>query len=489
MRKYLVYCFMATLSIGLWSCSDKDPQPVVALKSVTITPYDNAVGYSCKGNYSSSELTNTDDKVPMDVTSGELQKSTLTAETTLGIGTQAYYNGQAIGSEGVTVDATQPIQIEVKGYDEDRTYTVNVVQATETSEDALVIAKSTDMKKMGIDDNVVDYSVAYFNNKFYCFTTGLKDKIAQYKVYSSDNGVKWSEVSYQPHELGAVGGQGARALAFNNRLYSLGGARTLGTDEWGTAAELSWGMPTLSWWRSFSTSDGLTFKCDTVGVKGTWKTSWGVTSNSNLPSASTFVNAIAHNNRIYIKGSYSVSFGQLSGTTAFTYTEDGVNWTKLPSYSNVTSKRQDAFFAFNGKLWSVGGFKNYISTSSKNGQTNVYSSSDEGQTWTLEAEDAGIGAMWGMTAVCGANAVYLIGGEYIDNGKRVLSDKIYRSTDCIHWEAIKTGSKYTARRSPQVVVKGQYAYIFGGYTTVSTSSYGYDLKTIPAFDTYLLELK
>jgi hypothetical protein len=42
----------------------------------------------------------------------------------------------------------------VKGYDEDRTYTVNVVQATETSEDALVIAKSTDMKKMGIDDNV-----------------------------------------------------------------------------------------------------------------------------------------------------------------------------------------------------------------------------------------------------------------------------------------------------------------------------------------------
>src|SRR5574344_1707039 len=102
MRKYLVYCFMATLSIGLWSCSDKDPQPVVALKSVTITPYDNAVGYSCKGNYSSSELTNTDDKVPMDVTSCELQKSTLTTETTLGIGTQAYYNGQAIGSEGVT---------------------------------------------------------------------------------------------------------------------------------------------------------------------------------------------------------------------------------------------------------------------------------------------------------------------------------------------------------------------------------------------------
>jgi hypothetical protein len=97
--------------------------------------------------------------------------------------------------------------------------------------------------------------------------------------------------------------------------------------------------------------------------------------------------------------------------------------------------------------------------------------------------------MWGMTPVCGDNAVYLVGGEYIDNAKRVLSDKIYRSTDCIHWEAISTGSKYTARRLPQVAVKDGYAYIFGGYTTPSTKSYGYDLTTVPAFDTYFFKLQ
>jgi hypothetical protein len=479
MKKYFTYCLMATLTLGLWSCSDNDVQPVVALKSVTVVPYENAVGYSCQGDYNSFDLTNDNDKVPMDVSSAELQKSTLTAVTTLGIGTQAYYNGTAIGSDGVVVDATQPIPIEVKGYGEDKSYTIHITQATAASDSELVVAKSTDMRKMGIDENVRDYSIAYFNDKFYCFTTGLNGTTAEYRLYSSDNGIKWTEVSYGPESLGAVGGLGAKALVFNGRLYSLGGARTLGTDKWGVPAEKSWGSPTISWWRSFSTADGQTFKCDTVGV----------IKKSSLPKASTFANAITYNNRIYMKGSFRVVFGSLSSTGTLLYTDDGVNWNQIPSFSNVTGRRQDAFFAFGGKLWCVGGFKNFISTSTNNAQTSIYSSSDGGNTWTLEADDAGIGSLWGMTPICGDNAVYLVGGEYINEKQRTLSDKIFRSTDCIHWEAISTGSKYTARRCPQVVTKDKYAYIFGGYTTVSTANYGYDLKSVPAFDTYVFELK
>jgi hypothetical protein len=184
-----------------------------------------------------------------------------------------------------------------------------------------------------------------------------------------------------------------------------------------------------------------------------------------------------------------VAYGSLSANSSYLYTEDGVNWTKIPSVTDVTNRRQDAFFAFKGKLWCVGGFKNYISTSQDNAMTSIYSSSDGGVTWTLEADDAGIGSIWAMTPVCGENAVYLVGGEYVADGKRVLSDKIYRSTDCIHWEAIKTGSKYTARRAPQIVVKDSYAYIFGGYNTVSKANYGYDLTSQPVFDTFMFELK
>jgi hypothetical protein len=487
----LVYGLLVVMGFALWSCSSDDPQPVVALKSVTIVPYDNAVGYTCKGTYTSSTLTNSEDLVAIDVTQTELQKATLTANTTLGIGTKAYYNGNEIGSEGVTVDATQPIQIEVRGYNQTKTYTVNVAQATTVDENALVTIKSTDMRKMGIDSKVCDYTIACYNGKFYCFTSGLNDATAQYKLYTSENGVKWNEVTYAPHSLGAVGGLGAKAIVFNNRLYVLGGARTLGTDEWGTAAETSWGAATISWWRSFSTNDGQTFKCDTVGCTGAWKTVYGTKSNPLLPKACVFPNVTVLDGKMYMINSCGFVFGSVAGNSNRRITSDGIDWdaTSFPYLSTVTNRLQNAFFSFKGKLWCVGGFTNYISTSRDYAQTAVYSSSDGGLTWTKEADDAGIGHMWGMTPVCGDNAVYLVGGEYIDNAKRVLSDKIYRSTDCIHWEAISTGSKYTARRLPQVAVKDGYAYIFGGYTTPSTKSYGYDLTTVPAFDTYFFKLQ
>jgi hypothetical protein len=123
----------------------------------------------------------------------------------------------------------------VKGYGEDKSYTIHITQATAASDSELVVAKSTDMRKMGIDENVRDYSIAYFNDKFYCFTTGLNGTTAEYRLYSSDNGIKWTEVSYGPESLGAVGGLGAKALVFNGRLYTLGGSSYTGNRQMGCA--------------------------------------------------------------------------------------------------------------------------------------------------------------------------------------------------------------------------------------------------------------
>ena len=96
--------------------------------------------------------------------------------------------------------------------------------------------------------------------------------------------------------------------------------------------------------------------------------------------------------------------------------------------------------------------------------------------------------MWGMTPFCTDDTAYMIGGEMLQDGLRVLSDKLYKSTDGKSWAEVDTGTKYTARRSPQVVVKDGYAYIFGGYTTTSTHHYGFDLKTSMNFETYILKL-
>lgn len=493
MKKNMIYSLILTMLFGGSACEkQKVPEPVVALKSVTITPLDNAVSYRCTGNYSWDELTNEGEKIQSDVSVEELRQSTITVETTLGIDIQAYYEGIPIGPEGVKADASKPFRLEVRGYGQTRFYTVIPQQeaggATDTGE---VLLKSSDMRKMGLPLNTLDYSISLLNGKFYCFTTGKEGETAEYRLFVSDNGIKWNEVDYRPTELGAIGGTGSKALVFRDRLYVLGGARIAGTDKWGVAPEQSWGMPAISWWRSFSTDDGQTFRCDTVNLAAPWEPGWGETlSNPNLPEPSAFPNVIAHTDgKMYLKNAYYIGFGQLQGSGEYRVTEDGANWTKLSAIPNITNRRQDAFFSFKQKMWCAGGFKNFISSNQNNAFSSVYSS-ENGIDWVEETENGGFGKMWAMTVVTDNRVAYMIGGEcYDEEGKRKLSDKIYRSEDGIRWEPIHTGSQYTARRCPQVVVKDGYIYIFGGYGAISEKFYGYDLQTIPMFDTYKIRIK
>ena len=138
-------------------------------------------------------------------------------------------------------------------------------------------------------------------------------------------------------------------------------------------------------------------------------------------------------------------------------------------------------------MWSIGGFTSWIN--SNNIETSIYSSTD-GKNWTLEAESAAFGKMWGMKVVANENVAYMIGGEYLDeSGMHAVSDKIYRSIDGIHWEAVSSCAKYVARRCPSVTIFNGYGYIFGGYSTVSGSYGAAGDSDLPLFDTYMFELK
>jgi len=486
MKKNLIYGFIAILSIGFWSCDDDENyDPAVGILEVSATPQHNAIGYTYQINQGSLTIDNTNDPVVFDVNKKELEQATLSVKTTLGIGLEVYYNGMPLHDGKIVGDISQPGKLEIRGYGQNKTYTLNTTQATHIPEGENVILKSTDMRSMGIPSTTKSFQATYFNDKFYCFTTSSDGETAEYGLYTSDNGVQWEPATYGPDAVQAVGGENATLAQWNNRLYVLGGGRTSGPDKWGNEAESFWGLPDCVYWRSHSTADGSTFRCDTVGVTGTWRGN----TNTMLPSPSSQANIAVLGNKMYLKSAYRVSFYTWQGTSEFKETTDGTNWSNVTiTTEGVDVKRRlgDAFFSFKGKLWCIGGFTSWINPPML---SSIYSSSD-GSNWSLEAEETPLGKMWGMKVVTYNDEVaYLIGGEYFnENKERTLSDKIYRSTDGVHWEAIETGSKYKARRNPQIAVKDGYAYIFGGFTEPSSGNYGYE-DQVPAFDTYVLELK
>jgi hypothetical protein len=92
----------------------------------------------------------------------------------------------------------------------------------------------------------------------------------------------------------------------------------------------------------------------------------------------------------------------------------------------------------------------------------------------MEAEVAtGFSNICDMKVLATDEAVYMFGGIVYNEEGSELSNKVYRSTDCITWEEVATPETFTARRHIIGVAQGNSAWLFGGITTPSSDTYGY----------------
>ena len=133
------------------------------------------------------------------------------------------------------------------------------------------------------------------------------------------------------------------------------------------------------------------------------------------------------------------------------------------SVCKVNNRTGNALFVYNDKMWCLGGFKSWVNASN---MLNSVWSSEDGVNWTLEADSTkGFLNIYDMEVVATEDAVYLFGGVVYGEEGTTVSDKIYRSTDCINWEEIETPETFTARRHIIGVAQGNSAWLFGGFTT------------------------
>lgn len=491
--KFLFMYLVALAGVLSWSsCSDDDDGgPAVGITSITVTPEGSAVGYNATFSGFNATV-----GIPANVFSLETLTNA-TVEATATMGTEVFYNGEAVG-EGIVIDLTKPVVLVAKGSGIENSYTLTVSPAEVTYGDMAL--KST--KFIGFPQGLVDYDVTFFNGKFYAITTAVtgagseEDPIIEhYQLFSSEDAVNWVEVNYTASTEGVVlpegqegyvvGGEGARLAVHNGRMYVLGGARTKGADIYGNPAEADdwgWGpLAKLSAWRSFSTADGVTFECDTVAMTYTRDEAvLNSTATASLLGAA-HLNAVSFNGELYIQGGFYLAFGMWQGARRYAKTQDGKNWTAITAVgagedasTDIHLRMGNAFFAFQGKLWCVGGFKNWVSASN---MANSVWSSEDGTTWTMEAEVAnGVANIANMKVLATDEYVYMFGGVVYGEESSVVSNKIYRSTDCVNWEEVETPEAFSGRRNIVAVAEGNNAWLFGGITTVYGDTYGYPVS-------------
>ena len=486
------------------SCEKEDPvAPAVGITEIKVTPEGSAVSYTAAINGYDAVVA-----VPVDMLDAALAAATIEATPTMG--SEVLYNNETIGA-GVVVDLTSPVTLIAKGTDgKTVAYTVTVTRAS--AADGNMLVKSS--KFIGFPAGLIDYDVTYFNNKFYAITTAVSGTgteedpmVEYYQLFSSTDGINWSEVKYNASTEGVVlpegqdgyviGGEGARLAVHNGRMYVLGGARTKGADIYGNEAELGDGWfgpsPEIRAWRSFSTTDGVNFECDTVATTYAYTDYTGAnveipTSESASILASAHMNVVSFNGKLFMQGGYIASFGMWQLARRYEMSTDGKNWeavnvasTNEEHTADVDMRAANALFVFNNKMWCVGGYKNFLSSSQM--QTSVWSSED-GENWTMEADSTkGFVSLCDMKVLATDEAVFLFGGCGYDEQGLSLSNKIYRSTDCINWEEVEAPETFTARRHIAGVAQGNSAWLFGGITTPSGDTYGYPITDTDAFAT------
>lgn len=497
----------AVLSFGFFSCEDNTGDTsAVAITNVVVTPEGSARSYNCNVIQQAAFIENTNDSIEWDIADAALANANVKVTATLN--STVFYNDQAIGADGIEINVTEPVQLIVKDNNGNaKTYILNVVRATTATGDAMILKSST---FNGFPANIISYDMAYFKNKFYAITASVTQegdkKVEDYQLFSSEDGLNWTEVAYQTDKTGinfaegqiqdyVIGGEGAQLAVFNDRLYVLGGARTQGEDKFGNEAEAETGWfsgPAIKEWRSFSTSDGITFSCDTVNMTFSLNDSTTVDKSA---LASLYMNAVVFNNKLYMKSGYTYLYGSPQGKQLCIYTEDGKNWEKTENAAS--NSVGDAFFEFKGKLWSIGGYKSFISSS--NIRKEAYYSED-GINWIMFSDSINnvLGNLYNMKVVANDNVAYMFGGERLvekNEGDgtsyvREISKDIFRSYDGFTWEKVEVPANYTGRRFPSVVLNGNTAWMFGGTSSVSTGNYGGFLTTeILATDTWTVLMK
>lgn len=342
----------------------------------------------------------------------------------------------------------------------------------------------------GSAENILWMDGTIFNGKFYTLAVSLEKgeekNIEKYELYKSEDGASWNKVDYTVDgQAGLIGGEGARLVVNNGKLYVFAGLRTMGGDVLGGDVEASegWmGMAPDSYFRVWETTDGVAFTSikDCTLMQG----ENDMTAYMDM-YGNHYANLTSYKGKIVAQGGYMFTFGMFQPSRQLLVSADGKDWeakTVVDSEGASVNLPQlgTCLYEVNGKLFVMGGFRSFINASMI---TNDIFCSEDLTTWTnVTPEENNVPVMYQAKVISDGKTAYLFGGEQIeeDGATHSFVPALYKSTDGINWTKMETPEGFEGYRLATGVAANGYAYIFGGYNTTTVGNYGNPGET----DTY-----
>lgn len=489
---------LAVLFIGalvLTSCKKPEPEPVVedpfGILTFSLT-LPNGQTLQCVVDQDAKTIVNSSDPVEPDMPASQyIMKINYTAT----LETEIKMGGEAVESGVTTADFSTPVTIVAVKGDKEISYTVTVVEDANDASQTSGKRVNSDMRSSGFPA-CAWFDVAMFKGEFYAITSYYPEGTAvennaYYDVYKSADGIAWQKVNTS---IAVTGAFGARLVVFKDKLWAYGGGRYYGIDEDGNAPEQGWMPgPEISHLFIDSSADGENWTAETV-----------VNEDGSF-NAFIDPKLSVQGDQLAFMGGLRAIFGLLQGAFNVSTSSDGITWTGIEGIDRTILATRifcNAIYTFKGKTFLAGGLINFVSP--QFAQSAVYSTTDNGLTWTEETADGGFGAMWNMRVIGTDDVLYMVGGEYYKPTGEVdeegnpltelaVSNKVFRSTDGVNWTELigenAMPDTYVGRSRPCLVVDGDMLWIFGGRGLCS-GNYGAPAATDEMiFDTWKKKIK
>lgn len=268
-----------------------------------------------------------------------------------------------------------------------------------------------------------------FNGWLWLIGGGRLDSLDTNEVWRSADGINWSRVQ----SSGAIfsGRSSHRVVAFNNRLWVIGGVNYFAGEN-GTLQYSN---------EVWSSPDGA---------------AWTQHASPAFPARSAHA-AVAFNNRLWVIGGTGAA-GQLNDVWS---SADGEMWVQETASAPFAARWGHQVVSLGNELWLLGGGRG--AGEAAVGTDEIWRSTD-GRSWTLAVAGARFSARTEHAATVLNGRIYVAGGASgSDYFTSAHYNDVWSSADGVTWRQEISAAPFSPRRVHTLLGLGTRLYVIGGY--------------------------